>query len=184
MKKDTFSAILEQTVQAKFAELISKKDIKEKYLNYIDAVTLTSSVRNIFIHKIEFVPPQVDAACKMAEAILAPSAAERTNLLKAAVAVGGGSAGIGMIIGGIGAALGWGAGAIEAVTVFFTGAALLGPIGWIIGGVTIAAVAGYFAIASTNEQKSEKFLTVLISGVKQATDIIWEEYKDQLSKDI
>jgi hypothetical protein len=182
MTIDEFKATLESTIEAKFADLMRSKAQADKYLTYIDAVTMTTAVRNIFKNKLRVTPPQVEAACKMSEAVLAPTAQERQNLIKAAVAASGGAAGIAMIIGGIGAALGWGAGVIATVAAFFAGSAIAGPIAWIVGGVAIAAIAGYFALTGNKHTDTERFLNVLKSASAQAVDAIWQQYEVDLSK--
>ncbi len=109
------------TVDAKIAEILSNKPESERTLNYFDATTVSTSLRSIFRTATGLVPNQVEMVCSMTEAILAPSAQERKTLIKAAVGAGGGAAGAAMIVGGIGAALGWGAGAVAAVVAFFVG---------------------------------------------------------------
>ncbi len=182
MTKDEFKGKLESTIDAKFAEIMSSKSEAGKYLTYIDAVTMTAAVRNIFRNKLSVTPPQVEAACKLSEAVLAPSAKERENLIKAAFGFGGGVAGIAMIIGGLGAALGWGAGVVAAVTAFFIGSSIAGPVAWISGGVAIAAIAGYYALIGIPGTDTEKFLSVLKNTTGQAVDAIWLQYEADLSK--
>ena len=92
----------------------------------------------------------VEVACTLSEAIVAPGRLERVKLLKAAVGIAGTGSGITLILVGIGHALGWGAGVIAAVIAWFTGHALLGPIGWIVCGVSLVAIAAYFAVATGN----------------------------------
>ncbi len=181
MNVDEFKGILESTIDAKFAEIMNTKGSKESYLNYVDSATLTTAVRNIFKAKLRITPPQVEAACKMSEAVLAPSAKERENLIKAAVGFGGGAAGIAMIVGGIGAVLGWGAGVVAAVTAFFMGSTIAGPVGWITTGIAVAAVAGYFALTGTPQKDTERFVKVLKSSLFQAVDAVWHQYEEALS---
>lgn len=183
MNQDEFKGVLESTVDARLAEILSKKPAGEEHLNYIDSITLTTAVRNIFKNKLKLTPPQIEAACKLSEAVLAPSAKEREDNIKAAVGIAGGTAGIAMIIGGIGAALGWGAGVVAAVTAFFVGSSIAGPVGWIAAGVAIAAIAGYFALTGKPQKDTERFLKVLKSSLEQAVDAIWEQYGDVLSAD-
>lgn len=182
MTSDEFKATLESTIDAKFAEIMKSKAEADRHLTYIDAVTLTTAVRNIFKHKLRVTPPQVEAACKLSEAVLAPTSAERQNLIKAAVGAAGGAAGIAMIIGGIGAALGWGAGVIATVTAFFVGSAIAGPAAWIVAGVAIAAIAGYFAFTGNKHTDTERFMSVLKNSSSQAVDAIWSQYESDLSK--
>ncbi|MBM3273125.1 hypothetical protein FJY94_07785 [Candidatus Kaiserbacteria bacterium] len=67
----------------------------DRFLTFTDSQILTASVRNLFKNALDAVPPQIEAACKLSEAILAPSATEREQLIKSAVGIGGGAAGIG-----------------------------------------------------------------------------------------
>ncbi|MBC2596134.1 hypothetical protein H5P28_17840 [Ruficoccus amylovorans] len=181
MNVDEFKALLESTLDAKFAQIMSDKPAKERFLRYVDGITLTTAVRNIFKHKLKVTPPQVEAACKLSEAVLAPSGRERENLIKAAVGVGGGAAGIAMVIGGIGAALGWGAGAVAATTAFFMGSSIAGPVGWISTGIAIAAVAGYFVLTGSPQKDTERFMRVPKNSVNQAVEAIWPQYGEALS---
>jgi hypothetical protein len=183
MNNDEFNGLLESTIDVKFAQIMNGKAANERFLTYVDAVTLTTSVRNIFKNKLKITPPQVEAACKLSEAVLAPSGKERENLIKAALGIGGGTAGIAMIIGGIGAALGWGAGMISAAVAFFVGIPIAGPIGWISAGVAIAAIAGYFALTGSPQKDTERFLRVLKNSTSEAVDAIWAQYEEPLSQE-
>ncbi len=179
-KCSAFKAALESTIDAKYAEIMRGKTDADRFLTYIDGQILTASVRNAFKGTLRVTPPQVEAACNLSEAILAPSNDERQRLLKAAVGAGGGAAGIGMVIAGVGSALGWGASVFAGVSAFFTGAAVAGPIGWMVGGVTIAAMAAYFATTSDKHKDTERFLKALKSSSARAVDVIWPEHGESL----
>lgn len=184
IKRDKFKAALGSMIDIKFADIMrSKKDV-EAYLTYVDAQTMTATVRNIFKSALIVTPPQVDAACMLSEAVLAPTTAEKEKLIKASVGISGGTAGIGIVIGAIGSALGWGAPAYMGVVTFFKGAAIAGPIGWGVAGLSLAAIAGYFASTSNNQTDTERFLRVLKSSTARAVDAIWEQYEKELSKTI
>ena len=178
-----FKGRLESTIDAKFAEIMISKGEQAKVLNYADAVSLTAAVKNIFKNKLQLVPPQIEAACHMSEALVAPSLQEKTALIQTAVGIGGGAAGIGMVIAGVGSALQFGSGVTAAIVTFFTGTALAGPLGWIVGGVTVAGIAGYFACASNAETTTEHFMNALKGGLANAMDIVWQSYSEQLSQD-
>lgn len=180
--RDKFKAALESTIDLKFAEVMKSRPDTDKYLTYVDAQILTASVRNIFKTILSFTPPQVEAACLLSEAILAPSAQEKQNQIKAAIGLSGGTAGIAMVIGGVATALGWGAGVAASVSAFFIGTSMTGPVGWMIAGVSLAAVAGYFATTSNKQTDTERFINVLKSASAKAVDAIWEQYGDELSK--
>lgn len=177
-----FNAALGSTIDVKFAEIMSGKTDANKFLTFVDSQILTATVRNIFKNALDAVPPQVEAACKLSEAILAPSALEREQLIKSAVGIGGGAAGIGMIIAGIGGALGWGAGIIASVSAFFVGTSLAGPVGWAIAGITLAGIAAYFATTSNEAKDTERFMNVLKSSTSRAVEAIWPEHEAALAK--
>jgi hypothetical protein len=177
-----FNSALGSTIDVKFAEVMSGKTDANKFLTYVDSQILTATVRNVFKNALGVVPPQVEAACKMSEAILAPSALEREQLIKSAVGIGGGAAGIGMIIAGIGGALGWGAGVIASVSAFFVGTSMAGPVGWAIAGITLAGTAAYFATTSNETKDTERFMNVLKSSTGRSVEAIWPEYEAALVK--
>lgn len=177
-----FNAALGSTIDVKFAEVMNGKADPNKFLTFVDSQILTATVRNVFRSALDTIPPQIEAACKLSEAILAPSALEREQLIKSAVGVGGGAAGIGMIIAGIGGALGWGAGVIASVSAFFVGTSLAGPVGWAIAGITLAGIAAYFATTSSEAKDTERFLIVLKSSTSRAVEAIWPEHEEALVK--
>lgn len=182
--KDKFKAALENTIDVRFAEIMKVKKESEVYLTYIDAQILAASVRNIFKRTLSASPPQIEASLMLSEAVLAPSAKEKANLIKAAVGVGGGTAGIGIVIASIGTALGWGAGVLTTFTSIFTTTHLAGPIGWGVAGLSLAAIAGYFASTSNNQTDTERFLRVLKGSISRAVDAIWEQFESELSKTV
>lgn len=177
-----FRSAVESTIDAKFAGIMERKDKSTQFLTYVEGQIITASVRNIFRNAVGFTPPEIDTACKLAEAVVAPTAGERQKLVKAAVGIGGSAAGIGMIIASAGAVLGWGAGVITAVTTFFVGTSMAGPVGWIIAGITLAGVASYFAISSNELIVTEKFMKVLKASTGTATEAIWLTHEEALSK--
>jgi len=181
MTKEEYSTLVDRTIDVTINEIVSRKTMTEQTLNFIDAQTISMKVKNMFSSKIGTVPPQIETACLLSEAILSPTVAQKTENIKKAVGVGGGVVGIGAIIGGIGMGLGWGAGVIASVTAFFTGAAVAGPIGWVVGGIGIATITGYFAMQNDEAINDENYRKALKSGVKQAIDVLWEDYKDKLS---
>lgn len=184
ISRDKFKAALESTIDVKFADIMRSKKESEAFLTYIDAQTMSASVRNIFKSALTVTPPQVDAACMLSEAILAPSTAEKEKQIKAAVGVAGGTAGIGIVIGAVGSALGWGAGVIATFTAAVAGSSVAGPIGWGIAGLSLAAIAGYFASTSNNQTDTERFLRVLKSSTARAVDATWEQHEAELSRTV
>ena len=179
-----FKAALESTIDLKFAEIMKSKDDSTNYLTYVDAQIMTASVRNIFKTTLKATPPQVEAACQLSEAVLAPTAKEKERLIKSTIGVAGGATGIGMVVTGVGAALGWGAGAISAIAAVVTGTSITGPVGMVVAGLSIAAVAGYFAASSNLHTDTERFINVLKTSSARAVDAIWDEFEDELLKSI
>jgi hypothetical protein len=180
--KEEFEARVDATIEFDVASVLALKPDNNKYLTYADAAMITTRVRAIFRNLLGQVPSQIEAACSLAEATLAPSTTERIKHIKAAVGVAGGAAGVAMVIGGIGLALGWGAGVISAVVAFFAGASLTGPIGWIVGGVAIATIAGYFAFSGDEATSTERFINALRQGVKGAIPQVWDQHQTKLAK--
>ncbi|MFI3135360.1 MAG: hypothetical protein QX197_01140 [Methylococcaceae bacterium] len=176
-----FKDALNQIIFLKYSEILSAKSDEKKYLTYFEAQSVTICVRNIFKNALGFIPPQIEMACNLSDAILAPSRKEKNALIKKAYGLTGGLSGITMIITGIGTALGWGAGLITSVSAFFVGSSLLGPVGWIAGGIAIAVIAGYFSLTSDNEKDTERFINALKMSSSNAVDSIWDEYGHRLS---
>jgi len=178
---DMFKAALEHSIEVMFAETMKNKEAGKCYLTYVDAKILTGKVRGIFNNAVKIVPLQVEAACQLSEAVLAPSNKEKQVLIKSAAGTAGGAAGIGMVIAGVGSALGWGASVTASVITFFTGASLMGPIGWVVAGLGIATIAGYFAFSDDVSKNTERFLDVFKSSLGRSVDAIWGEYGEDLS---
>ena len=179
---EVFKSSLDSNIDVKFAEIMQRKTAGNEFLTYVDGQILTAGVRNVFKNSLKITPPQIEAACNLSDAVLAPTAAEKKRLIKTALGGGGAMAGIGMIIGGVGAALGWGAGMVAGVTAFFVGGHVLGPVMWVTSGVAIAAIAGYFMTTSDNFKDTERFLKVLKNATANAVDAIWSEHGETLSK--
>lgn len=175
-----FGSRLENTIAAKFGEIMASKPPGAKFLNYSDAQTLTAMVRNVFRRRLNVVPNQIEIALTLSEAVLAPSTREKIELLKKASGIAGGAGGIAMIITGIGLALGWGAGAIAAIKAWLVGGAFLGPVGWITGGIALAAIAAYFALTDDQAKDTERFINALKGGLKEAITPVWADFGDRL----
>ncbi len=180
-EKDKFKTRLNNTIQVKFSELMKNKAEGERAIDFIEAKTLTTTVRNIFINRLGIVPPQVEMACLMSEAVVAPDKIALFELIKAALVIGGGVAGFGIVIAAVGTALGWGAGVIASVTTFFAGASISGPIGWAILGLAITGIATYYAFSGSKMELTQRFLDTLEKSTQSAVDTIWPEYGEKLS---
>lgn len=161
MNEEQFTSHLEGTVDAKIAEILATKEDGKKFLGYM----------------------QIEASISLSEAVLAPSQAEREERIKMVIGISGGAAGIGMIIGSIGAALGWGATLVTTATTFFVGSSLLGPIGLGVAGLAVAGIAAYFAFSRDDEANSECYMKCLKHSLKEAMPHVWAENGEMLSQD-
>ncbi len=177
-----FKSLLKATIDKQLGEILSQKPEGKKHLNYVDAITITSYVRNIFIDRLGMCPDQVAAACELSKAVLAPSAKERMKLIKAAISIGGGTAGISMIVSGVCMAAGLGAGMAAKVVALFVGASLGGPVALISIGVAVAAIAGYIALTGNPQKDTQRFIESLTEGLNRSVDAIWEEHGKELMK--
>ena len=157
-----------------FNEVMSRKGQNELF-TLTDAESITTALLATVNADLGEIPPQFKAACDLSLAIIAPSALEKKKYIKSAVGVAGGVTGIGMILGALGAVLGWGAGVIAAVQAFFVGVSLTGPIALIIGGLSIAGIATYFAFSKTdNATLAQKFKEALIKQTEKAIETNWD----------
>ena len=182
MNEAEFTSKLLSTIDAKFAEIMASKAEGQKFLNYLDAKTISQSIRNVFINRMKSVPNQIEGTLEICEAVMSPTLAEKKEKIKKAGGLFGGIGGIAMIIGGLATAFGWGAGAVAAITAWFTGTAILGPIGWVAGGIGLAAIAGYLAFSGSDPIKNtEGYMNALRSGIRNAMPGVWAEFGDQLS---
>ena len=154
---------------------------KGEFFSYEDAHDVCSRVRMFFTKALGFVPPEVEGSCLIGETLVAPTMLDKIDLLKKAVAVLGPVAGIGMIIGGVGMILGWGAGVIAAITAYFTGISLTGPLALIFGGIGIATIATYFALKDDKSTYGAKFREIMRKSLADSIHLIWDRYASALS---
>ena len=151
-------------------------------ITYNDGKNIVQFVNMVFLDYIKLVPKEIVVACDLSLTVIAPSVKERKLLIKKVTTTIGGLGGLGAIITGIGMALGWGAGTVAAVTAWFTGVSLFGPVAWIVSGTAIAAIAGYFYFSSDDASMSANFERALVKGLDKAIDEIWGEYGDAIAK--
>ena len=182
MTKDEFKTKLNATIAAKTAEILESKPADQKYLGFFDAKVLTEMVRNIFRSKLETVPPIVEQACLLSEVILAPSTMEKAKLLRAVIAIGGGAAGLVLVLTAVGTALGWGAGVFHIIWFWLAGGTIGGPIMWGASGLAMIAICGYFALSGNPQKDSQRFLNALNGSLDKAIDAIWEGTHEALSR--
>jgi hypothetical protein len=111
-----------------------------------------------------------------------PGESERKRLVQEASALGGGAAGMGMVIGGVGMALGWGQGLIQSVIVLIMGGPVLWPVLLVLGGLTLGGVAAklYFS-KETPAETAARAAKALLGGVNKAIEELWDEYGELLS---
>lgn len=160
-----------------FNEVMSRKVQNEEF-TLTDAGNITTALLATVNMDYGEIPPQFKAACDLSLAIVAPSTLEKKKYIKSAVGVAGGVTGIGMILGALGTVLGWGAGVIAAIQAFFVGVSLTGPIALIVGGLSIAGIATYFAFSKRdNATLAQKFKEALIKQTEKAVEATWSKYK-------
>lgn len=194
MREEEFTSRLLSTIDAKFAEIMASKpsDPKEKFLNYVDAQTISASIRSVFVNKTGCVPNHIEATLNICEAVMSPTLEERKKKIKKAAGIVGGLGGLSLTISTIITALGIGStaatvglwGTIKALLVG-TPATPAGPIVipavLITSGVAIAALAGYLAFSGTDPLKNtERYMKALKNGMKQSVHQTWDEFGNKI----
>ena len=154
---------------------------KGEFFSYEDAHDVCSRVRLFFTNALGFVPPEIEGSCLIGETLVAPTMLEKIGLLKNAIAVLGPVAGVTMIIAGVGMILGWGAGVVAAITAFFAGTSLTGPLALIFGGIGIATIATYFALKDDKATHGIKFREIMRRSLTDSIHLIWDKYASALS---
>ena len=176
MNKNEFLHILDQSINAKIIEILSLKPEDKKYLTYIDSMIISQYIKNIFLQYLSEIPVEIEKACLSTELLLAPSTKKRIEIIKKIMGLGGSIAGITAIITGIGIALGWGSGMISGITAFFTGSTLMGPAGWIAGGIGITVIAAYFTLKDDSQENTEKYIVAIRNAIREVVDKnLWDK---------
>jgi len=171
-------------IDAKAEELIAAAPGERPYLDYDAFKVVTARVRGLFRERLDEVPREVEAACALSEAVLAPTKQETVRLLRTVLKLAGGASGIAMVLSGVGAALGWSAGVLAGVTAAFGAAGLTGPVGWVVGGAGLAGIAAYFMVSRNDPaQSSEKALQALHQSLRKAEPVLREEYRARLGSE-
>lgn len=75
-------------------------------------------VKSACVKQFNEVPQGVEMACYLAEAVLAPDKKAKLKLMKQVISLTSGTTGIAIILAGVGAALGWGAGLSRPLLLF------------------------------------------------------------------
>ncbi len=153
-----------------------------EFFSYEDAHDVCSRVRIFFTKAVGFVPPEIEGSCLIGETLVAPTMIEKMNLLKKSVAVLGPCTGAAMIIGGVGLILGWGTGVIAAITAWFVGTSLTGPLALIFGGIGIATIATYFAFTDDKSMHGAKFRELMRKSLTDSIHLVWGKYGSALSE--
>ena len=153
---------------------------KDDVFTLSDGENIVTALLAVVRKDYKKIPPEIKVACDLSLAIIAPSTLEKTKYIKSAVGVAGGVAGIGMVLGALGTVLGWGAGVLWSIKTFFVGVSLGGPTALVIGGLTIAGIATYFAFSKDdNATLAQKFKEALVKQTEKAVETTWNQYKSR-----
>ncbi len=171
MTTEDFIADMERELSNRAADLISAKPEQEKYISLADLRIITSALKDRCRMQLEEMPKQVDVACLLAEAVLAPMQ-EKAALLKKVYALTGRMKGTGAIISAVGTALGWSRSVISVVVALYLGTSLVGALG-------VTALVGYFLFAGTPAEQADKALNVLRKGVYTALQEYFKAHPDK-----
>ncbi|MFZ4439684.1 MAG: hypothetical protein ACOYOS_14750 [Syntrophales bacterium] len=181
MDKDKFFELVYANIDLKVAEIIKDKEPKEKYLTYPEFKGLTARVEGIFSKCCGEVPGEVAAACALAAAVIAPSVSQKVKLFKTVLGISGISTGLGLIIGALATALGWGTATILAVKAIFVSTAIWPPIGMGVGGAALVGIAVYSMVSSDDPAvASEKAVTALRKSIEDCKYVILERYGEKI----
>lgn len=176
MTLDQITVGIEQLINAKASEILSTKPQDQQYLNWRDMQEVCLVVKSACVKQFNEVPQGVEMACYFAETVLAPDKKAKLKLIKQVISLTSGTAGITLILAGVGAASGWGAGIVTTVTAFFLGTSLLGgPLAAMMGGAVLAVIAGYFIFDNDAPTLSNKALDALRKGLRGALTEYWNE---------
>ena len=178
MTLDQITVGMEQLINA--SEILSSKPQDQQYLNWRDMQEVCLVVKSACVKQFNEVPQGVEMTCYLAEAVLAPDKKAKLKLMKQVISLTSGTTGIAIILAGVGAALGWGAGIVTTVTAFFIGTSILGPIAAMAGGAMLAVIAGYFIFDNDAPTLSNKAVDALRKGLRGALAEYWKERGGQL----
>ena len=206
--QEKFISQLTLSINQKFAEVVAanqakaeakkqqesegkgKKEEPAVVLSMLDAATIANYVRSVFVQRLGLVPAQVEAACVLSEATVAPSTLMRIKLIKRAIGLVGGLTGLGAIATAILVGLGIGTVSTAATTwaaivAYFTATTtslpFLGPLALGLAGAGIAGISIYFAASGDSAERAEKFRNSLVGSCAKAVEQCWDEYGDRLT---
>lgn len=159
-------------------KILKKKSWGCQYMEYGEFVTLCNKIQVEYsrIMGIETSVKEVEAACCMAQAVIAPDLRTRLKVIKKAGGLLTGMAGVAAIISAIGMALGWGATVTTLVINFFIGVNFVPVIGWGVTGAGLLVIAGYFILHEENPFViSDKAEQALRKSITAAIEKTWHQ---------
>ena len=177
--KENFKRDLAYTIDCSFCDEMNKSS--DGKLSYAGAQSILARVRTLFKERTGVIPAEVEKACLLSEAIVAPSRKAKIKLLKAAGVTGCSVACITTIISQFGIILGWGKGVTAAVTAFFVGTSFTAQYITIGIAAGVMGLAIYFMGRGSDAQRTEKFLKALKRSCCAAVDAIWDEHGTKLA---
>ena len=176
--KENFKRDLTYTIDCCFCDEMSKS--ADGTLSYAGAQSILTKVRCIFKERTGVIPAEVEKACLLSEAIVAPSRKAKIRLLKTASGIGGSVAGIVTIISQIGIILGWGKAVTAAITAFFVGTSFTAQYIAIGIAAGVVGLSIYFMVSGSDVKRTEKFIKALKRSCCAAVDSIWDEHGTKL----
>ena len=82
MTLDQITVNMDMIIQNEISEILSTKPQDQQYLNYLDMRQVCSTVKRYCIDSIGEIPQEVEMACCLAEAVLAPDKKDKKQLIK------------------------------------------------------------------------------------------------------
>ena len=177
--RENFKRDLAYTIDCCFCNEMNKSS--DGKLSYAGAQNILANVRTLFKERTGVIPAEVEKACLLSEAIIAPSRKAKIKLLKAAGGISGSTACIVAIISQIGIILGWGKSVIATITAFFVGTSFTAQYIAIAIAGGVMGLAIYFMVSGSDAQRNEKFLKALKRSCCAAVDAIWDEHGTKLA---
>lgn len=157
--------------------ILQHKPENRQFLEYHDLQRLSTAVEGIWIKHCGETPAEIKSALIMSQAVMAGDLATKITLIKHLLSGAGLITGLGIILGGVGTILGWGAGIITTIITAINGVALAGPLALIALGAAASLIAGYMMFSNMPEEElSRKAVQILKQGVNDALPHVWKSY--------
>lgn len=181
LTKDEFKEKLENAIDVQIAHLLQSKPANEKFLNYVDTMTISSRIDGVFLPVLGTVPAQIKAAHQLPSALLQPDRDQVSKILKDVISLIGLGGGAAMIVSAILTGMGAGAGVIATITAFFLGVSTTGPLFLAISGAVVAALSVYILTVTSSPLKATMlYQKSLKAGISSAIEGLWDEtWKDE-----